>query len=71
MEELGVFLTGIAVTGLVVYNESKYGFADFLENDTFQLGLITSAIVADGVLFETSIIGGSMISLLEKLFDFI
>ena len=69
LEGLGVFLTGVAVTGLLVYNKSKYGFADFMENDTFELGLITSAIMAAGFLWETSIIGGGIDGFLKKLFD--
>ena len=71
LKGLGAFLTGIAVTGLLVYNKSKYEFADFMENDTFELGLITSAIVAAGFLWETSIIGGGIDGFLKKLFDWL
>ena len=68
LKGLGVFLTGVAITGFLVYSESNAGFADFMENDTFELGILTSAIVAAGYLFETSTIGGGIVGFFKWLF---
>jgi hypothetical protein len=62
-----VFGAGVVGTGALVWAESGLGFADFLENDTFLLGVAGSAIAAGVYLFATSNIGGGVFDIGKEI----